>query len=79
MTEKITNKPAKKITLIILVSYSIIGLLGSFKFLPLDMNAFATFLKAFSLFYIPLITSIGAGSVAKKIKEIKEIKENKEK
>lgn len=74
MSEKITSKPAKKLTLIILVLYSIIGLLGSFEFLPLDMNSFATFLKAFSLFYIPLITSIGVGTVVKKIQENKKEK-----
>ena len=60
---------AKRLTYTIIIIAFLVGVIGSFEFVPLDMDAYAKFLPAVSLFVIPLILSIGANSAVEKIRE----------
>ena len=60
------KKPAKKITLAILVVAFIVGLVGCFlKFF--DMDKFTKFLSAFLPFFLGMIASVGTGAVVDRI------------
>ena len=62
------KKPAKKITLAILVVAFIVGLVGCFlKFF--DMDKFTKFLSAFLPFFLGMIASVGTGAVVDRIQE----------
>lgn len=60
---------AKTITLSMMVIAFLVGLVGSFKQIPLDMKDFTMFLGSFAPFYMILIVSIGANSVVEKVKK----------
>lgn len=57
-----TKGIAKKMTLSMAVIIFIIGIIGSFEGVPLDMTAFTDFIQSFGYVYIPLIISIGANA-----------------
>lgn len=74
---------AKWITLAILIITFAVGVIGSFAWANFEMDKFTSFLPTFALFYVPLVVSIGASSVAKRVgenkeKEIEKIKEMEE-
>lgn len=66
---------AKKLTYAIIIVAFLIGVLGSFTFIPFDMEAYVSFLPAIGLLIIPLIISIGASSVTDKIQQGKKERE----
>jgi len=61
---------AKKLTLSILSAVTIVGILGAFLTDRFNMSGYADFIRALSVFYIPLIASIGYNSSVDKKKAI---------
>ena len=62
------KKPAKKLTLAILVVAFLVGLIGCLLAF-FDMDKFVQFLGAFLPFFLGMVASIGTGSVVSKIQE----------
>lgn len=77
MIDNSTKKPmkgaAKFLTLTMLVIVFVVGIVGSFAWANFDMEKFTMFLPVFGIMYVPLILSIGAASVVKKVKEKEEV------
>ena len=65
----LTRGIAKKITLSMAVITFIIGIVGSWEKIPLDMDDYTNFVESFGMIYFPIILSIGAAKIAKNFKE----------
>ena len=75
---------AKKLTLIILGVVSFTGVIGAFMPVMFNMAGYSEFIRALSVFYVPIIASIGYNSAVDKktpvgssaIKDSKMVKDN---
>ena len=73
LLEKLQNPPKKRIkgfakwlTYFIIIATFLLGAIGSFEMVPLDMEAFTSFIPMFASLFIPLVLSIGINSAFEK-------------
>lgn len=57
---------AKKLTTAIIIITFVVGIVGSFEAVPINMKDFTSFIPMFASLFIPLVLSIGVNSAIEK-------------